>query len=363
MYSEITDVANIISRKLGSIYHNPCFCGSGKNHIKCCQKKIGADLFKLSQNDLDKIVKYKDSLPNKQIELLPAGLFEPLLNSIINKLPCLIPKCSDAPINSHLYPANKLIKVFGAHCYEKSYENKWIKKGCQNQAGTKRVFCANCDNNYFVSIDNLNFINFTEKELFLLTFKSLAFTLRKIQIMLGVDTQVELLRPFLMTQKINPYVNKKTEYQINLNKLQNQYIGYCITYKIYKSAYKAYLREDWSFFNYHSKSIKYTKGIFWSSYMNPLFDINGNKINTGGEVISMGCNIISDGKNLHTLIATPRGKCSQLYTPFIQQIFNSTRDNFLLNLNNYLLAKSVDDPLLLLKQHKEKDLDSKNYLI
>ncbi|MBU0627521.1 hypothetical protein KKG31_05785 [Patescibacteria group bacterium] len=58
-----------------------------------------------------------------------------------------------------------------------------------------RVFCSTHDNDLFKEIDELDIDFNNQKQLFLFALRSISFSLRKVQYLLGIDTQTWFFYP------------------------------------------------------------------------------------------------------------------------------------------------------------------------
>lgn len=105
-----------------------------------------------------------------------------------------------------------------------SFEKVPVTKAC-----AFHVFCAGHDNDIFEKVDTLE-IDFTNKEYeFLLAFKAIAFSLWRVQFLLGIDSQVALVRPILISER-NPDLKNVI---INFDHLKEQYERFVTTYEVY----------------------------------------------------------------------------------------------------------------------------------
>ena len=110
-------------------------------------------------------------------------------------------------MNCHLVPENVLRSYYGGHCKEYGMEDtsglSFVRTGI-GKAGGLPVFCNHHDNGLFKEIDQLQICPETKEQYFLFALKAAAFSLRKCQYLLGIDSQIEIIRPFIIQEELKP---------------------------------------------------------------------------------------------------------------------------------------------------------------
>lgn len=323
-----------------------CFCGSGNKCKNCCDKKNSESII-FTEKAFENVLKYKQSQGGK-VQQIPQGLFKKFSEASLNRFCCLYPNCNDQTISCHSIPENVLRKNFGNHCLEskpqdESTKSVFTKVGIGN-AGTLPVFCSTHDNDIFQKIDELN-IDFNNQEhLFLLAFKAIAFSLRNIQHLMGIGSQVEIFRPilFLENQKnIKPISH--IELQIRKHTIE-QYLRMKITNDVFKKAVRIVKNKKYQKFSYFYRSFDYNEKIFFSSFINPLFDLNGKRINDPKTPINMAINIFTKYNKIHVLLACPP-KSKELYKGLLKQLKEVNEEGFIKFLNK-VIKLAANKPLL-----------------
>ena len=323
-----------------------CFCGSGKKYKNCCDKKNGESIV-FTKKAFENVLKYKKSQGNK-IQKIPQGLFKQFSESSLNRFRCLYPNCTNLTISCHLIPENILRTNFDDHCLEskpqdESNKSVFTKTGT-GQAGTSPVFCTKHDNDLFQQIDELN-INFKDQEhLFLLAFKSIAFSLRNVQYLMGIDSQVEVFRPILFLDNQKD-ISKGSHVELQISKhTSEQYLRMKITNDVFKESVKILEKKKYQEFSYFYRSFDYSGKIFFSSFINPLFDLNGKRINDSKTPINMTINIFTKDNKIHILLACP-SKSKKLYNNLLKQL-KEVDPKGLINFLNEIMKSAANKPLL-----------------
>lgn len=316
-----------------------CLCGSGKRFRGCCYESSGDGLVFL-EAAFEKAIKYRDSQGGK-IEGIPIGLFGQFAKSSLSRFRCLVPGCGEQTISCHSMPVNILREQFGNHCSEFRLQDapasgQFTKTGI-DKAGTLPVFCSKHDNSLFRNIDTLNIDWLDHKQLFLLTVKAIAFSLRRTQCLLGIDSQTELIRPVLISESNQ---NANGNVQINISHLHEQYIRFCILYDLFLESIAAHEKMNWGYFSYLSRHIDYNQNILFSGLVNPSHDLEGSRINKADTPISMVCNIFTKDDRLHVLFSCPDGASRSLYQNLLTQISESEEQTFVSILNNIMTFAS-----------------------
>lgn len=345
--SYIKQVVPILAKKMNIKEDSFCFCGSGKKYSDCCLQKSDDEL-SCYENIFDNAVKYRYS-QGGTITGIPLGIFQQFEKKSSERLTCLYPDCHDKPISCHLIPKNILKACFGNHCKEFKLQDdilgeQLIKIGI-NDAGALSVFCPKHDNSLFSEIDTLK-INFScKKQLFLLAFKAISFSLRKTQCLLGIDSQVELFRPKLILENPNSTIQKGTNVEIDISRLHEQYLRFNTAYSVFIKAEEAFRRQNWDFFSYFHSSIDYPNSIFFAGFINLSHDLENVRINTPEIPINMTCNLFTTENKLHALFSCPDGASKISYAKFLEQLQNVDEKTFFIVINNILTASSYK-PLL-----------------
>ena len=323
-----------------------CFCGSCEVFGRCCGSNSKEALLFL-QNAFDLLEAYKTSQGGK-IKSIPLGIWKRCEEASINRLTCVYPGCSRKLINSHLIPENILRSHFGSYCkeYRRMSDNALIGqfvKTATGKAGTLPVFCSEHDNKLFREIDTLEIDFLSQKHLFLLALKAIAFSFRRIQYLSGIDSQVELIRPCWINQNSNPSMG--THFEINIDFLQEQYIRFIANNGFLRTSIKAYESQQWDFFSYFHCSISYEKALFFGGFLNPSHDLEGRKLNGSGTAIAMSCNIFTKESLLHVILGCPDGQSKASYAGLLEQLRAIGENLFITVINNFLTV-AADKPLL-----------------
>lgn len=208
-YKEVPNLVKFIASRLGIDRYSLCFCGSGKKYGWCCHEKAfktyefesilwGLPIFEQTRN----LIKSKPEINQiENLKIITGAAFLPLQKKSTERLKCLFPGCNQGTTNCHLVAKTILKKTFGDFCSESVFEAEgeiWDKqRGVSTKAGTKLVFC-NSHDQVFRSIDKYHINLESLDQLFLLSFKTIPFSLRQTQIFLGLDSQAELCRPKLI---------------------------------------------------------------------------------------------------------------------------------------------------------------------
>lgn len=296
-----------------------CICGSGKKLKQCCDRNAGAILF--TETAFEKVLSYSNS-QGGTVEVIPQGLFQNFVSNSTGRFKCLFPKCNQKTINCHLIPENTLRGAFGSFCMEARPQDQahglsYVKTGVV-EAGTLPVFCGRHDNDLFEKIDNAN-NNFSSKEQqFLLAFKAVSFSLRRVQINLGIDFQVELYRPFLYLNKHNPPQGTHVESRLSKH-FEEQYLRLKIIHDLFEGCLRVYEKNSFDQLQYLSRDLVSSEQVFFSGLVNPLTDLQGVRINDSKTPVNMTITGVTTGGTLRLNFASmPKSKA--LYAQLFSQL-------------------------------------------
>ncbi len=341
MQNKVRQVVAIIARQFKLTSDSLCFCGSGKKLKECCGVSAGGSLTFLEEA-LDAAHAYRQSQKH-DITAVPLGIWKRVEAASLERLPCLYPGCTEKTVSCHLTPENVLRKNYGTYCKEFRVADtpgswQFVQLGV-GRAGCLPVFCARHDNGLFKPID-LGPIDFSSAEhRFLLAMKAQAFSLRKTQYLLGIDSQVEIARPFLIeaSNKLPPGSNVT----IDLARLQEQYICFTSAYTFFEKSIAAYQAQQWAFYSHFYRRTPSTSPLFFAALTNPCHDFHGEKINTSSETIAMTCTAVTDNGHLHVLLSCPGEPSKTLYQSFFEQLDKVDDATFTTIVNN-MLTESVE---------------------
>ena len=314
-----------IARQLKVGQNSPCLCGCGKKWKNCCGLYPDRDPIFL-ENALKTARAYTKS--QGKIRFLPAGIFKSFERSSLSRLRCLYPQCQEKPVNCHLAPENVLRSHFGGHCSKYGMDDtkgfRFIKTGI-GDAGGLPVFCNQHDNDTFKKIDKLQITPNTKAEYFLFALKAVAFSLRKCQCLLGIDSQIEIIRPFLIQEELQP--ESGSHFKIDISHLEEQYIRFVANLNFFKSAMDAYVSGSWNYYLTFHRVIPTTTPIFCSPLVNPSHDLKLRKINNSSEAIGTRgrTNILYGYKQLHNYLPRHIIAAPNFHTERRRQPKNSCR--------------------------------------
>lgn len=323
-----------------------CLCGSGRLLADCCSNKSDKEIV-FTKRSFAAALRYRDSQGGR-VTSIPQGVFRQFQEASLQRLPCLYPGCSREPVSCHLIPENVLRSCFGGHCLgaklrDSSPQEVFFRMGV-GQAGVLPVFCAEHDNDLFYSVDHLPGDLFKSPEcLFLLSFKAIAFALRKVQILLGIDLQVELFKPFLIQDKIKGA--SLTHVEIDISYLQTQYTRFELTERLFARAITALQASKRDCFSYYTRSVPCNDSVFFAGLVNPSHDLEGQRVNTKWVPISIVCNVLAVGNELLVLLSSPDDGSSQAYANLFQQLHWADNQTVAGVVNN-IMTFAADKPLL-----------------
>jgi hypothetical protein len=331
---EAGKVMAAIAKQLKIGRSSPCFCGSGKKWKNCCGLHPDQDPIFL-EAALKTARAYKKS--QGIITALPVGIWRAFERASLNRFKCLYPGCPEKPVNCHLVPENVLRSYYGGHCKEYGMQDtlglNFVRTGIR-EAGGLPVFCNHHDNDLFKKIDQLQIPPGTKEQYFLFALKASAFSLRKCQYLLGIDSQVEIIRPFLIQEELHPATG--SHFTIDISHLQEQYTRFVANLDFYKSAIDAYLSQSWDDYLTLHRILPSTTPIFGGALLNPSQDLKLRKINSSSEAIMMGCSIFTAQDGTHILLSCPKGASQNLYREFLQQLELADEQIFVTVINNFL---------------------------
>lgn len=237
---------------------------------------------------------------------------------------------------------------------EDSQGLRFVKSGISD-AGSLPVFCNQHDNDIFRKVDQLQIAPKTKEQYFLLALKGVAFSLRKCQCLLGIESQVEIVRPFIMQEELQAAPG--SHFTIDLSLLQEQYIRFVSNLSFYKKAIDAYQCRSWDHYVTLHRVVPTTTAIFCGLLVNPSHDLKLRKINNSKEAIMISCSIFTAQDSTHILLSCPNGASAGLYREFLQQLELVDEQTFLTVINNFLTI--YPDTLLLPKTFTLSEGDTK----
>lgn len=344
----IKDEAQKIVRGLASALKlspdSLCFCGIGKTYGSCCQNAT-ADKLVPAEKEFEAALKYKDSQGGRIVSV-PVGLLNQFLQKGINKLPCLYKSCTAKPVACHLVPENILKASFGSHCLDYkmrdgTVQSEFVKAGV-GIAGTIPVFCSKHDNELFREIDTLGDTT-SSKQQFLLALKAVAFSLRKTQILLSLDSQVEIFKPVLIIRSGTTSAGQ--HYTININHLSEQYIRFRTAHVAFQHFVDTLEKKDWDSCMYLQRNIKSESVLFYSAFINPSHDLEKQRINTPHTPVHLTLNVLARDGVLHAFFACPNDGSKEAYAALFDQL-KDTNDQTLAAVINTILTDHPEGLLL-----------------
>ncbi len=324
--------------------HSLCFCGTGKQYGECCEK-ASADKLIPTEKTFRAALKYSKS-QGGQIKSLPVRLFNQFLQKGINKLTCLYPNCTAKPVSCHLIPKNVLRTTFGSHCLDYrmqdgSNQSNFIRTGV-GLAGAVPVFCSKHDHDIFHEIDTAIDITLPKQQ-FLLALKAVAFSLRRTQILLSVDSQVEIFRPVLMFHSGTSRGRQHTT--ININHLSEQYRRFRIAHSVFQHFVDTLQKEDWDSFAYLRRDVPHGGSLFYAGFTNPSHDLHKQRINTPHVPVHITLNVIARKGNLRVFFACPNNASKEAYATLFQQL-EAVDNQTIVNVINTILTVQPETLLL-----------------
>jgi len=342
----IDDFKNFLVKKLEIGENSLCFCGRGKKYKRCCRDASIDDLLyckKAFQIDH----KYRKSQGILR-DYMPRTILKEFQKRILARFACLFPHCLNVTISCHFIPENILRKNFGGHCKKYEYDDKldkWLFTDCgvASDAECYPIFCKFHDNNIFKNIDQHEFDPSSQEELFIISFKALAFSLRKTQFELSIESQFELARPFYMQKLFNLPNNQVIE--IDTSKIRKRYLNYVISSDYYKEATLAYGRKNWNYFSSFYRKIAYTKQIFYGGFFGLSSDLEGKRINWAKIAVAMSCYIFTKDNYLHVTPSTPGDQGKISYQPPSKQPEAIDEETFIAVINNILTLSAEKPPI------------------
>ena len=235
-----------------------------------------------------------------------------------------------------------------------STRGEFVKTGV-GKAGASQVFCSEHDNDLFTDVDR-PVIDFTSrKHLFLLAFKAIAFCLRNVQHLLGIDFQVAVFRPWLLSE--NPNLQHITNFEIDISHFHEQYLRFVGCYNALVNAVEALEARRWDYFSHLYRSVDRRVPMFFADFMNPSHDLDGQRISSAETPINMTCCVWTQQKRSHVTFACPGGPSEVAYAGLLEQLRRTDDDTFAVVMNNLLTAANNQPLLPLTFEVGKKQLD------
>jgi hypothetical protein len=342
--SELISVVGALAKTLKVQRNSLCFCGSGRKFKQCCGS-FNNDKPIFLDNALDIANNYAIS-QGRKITGIPSGIWNRFETASLNRFLCLYPGCTNKPVNCHLIPENLLRSSFGGHCKEYRVvgaQPQFGKVGITN-AGCLPVFCSGHDDSLFKEIDALTIERISKEQEFLIGLKAIAFSLRKVQYLIGIDSQVEILRPFILSD-VNKDKLKGKRIVISINHLQKQYISFITEYNLFQECVSAHKAGQLDFFSSAFRDIPYDGLAFASTVTTIPCDLKGKETNTSADAIAITCSIFTIDNCLRVIFSCPRGISATSYLQFLRQLAEIDDDEFITIVNN-VLTFSPDSALM-----------------
>jgi hypothetical protein len=301
--SDLTSVIGALAKTLKVQRNSLCFCGSARKFKQCCGS-FNNDKPIFLDTALDIANNYAIA-QGRKVTGIPSGIWNKFETASLNRFLCLYLGCTNKPVNCHLIPENILRRNFGGHCKEYRLVGKqpqFGKVGISN-AGCLPVFCSHHDDSLFKQIDALTIDHISKEQEFLIGLKSIAFSLRKTQYLIGIDSQVEIFLPFILSD-VNK--NKPPRHTvISIDHLQEQYVRFTVAYDLYEECISAQKAGQCDFFSSTYRDIPYNGLVFASTPTTIPYDLKGQKINNSTDAIAIVCSIFTIDKLLSVIFSCP----------------------------------------------------------
>lgn len=343
--AEVPKVIGAMARVLKVEPNHPCLCGTGLHFAACCGEGANKQLG-LFRSAFRAVLRYRDS-QGGTVATIPGGLFNSFLVASSKRLPCLFPDCEERPVRCHLMPEAALRTALGDHCLEFKpsdglRRSDFVRTGV-GQAGAERVFCEGHDNDLFREIDRADFDVSSVRQHFLLALKALAFSHRKVQVLLGVDCQVEVMKPFLTL--INPRNAGLSNLEGDISYFHEQYLRFVVGNGALAGAFDALDAERWDHFSQSYRTLQASTRLFFAAPMNPSHDLEGARIDSDAGPVFVSCSIWPLHGSLRVAFGAPAGASQSAYAGLLNQLARVDDETFRVALNN-LLTANVDSLLL-----------------
>ena len=344
----IKDEAQKIVRCLASALkladNSPCLCGTGLLFGVCC-KNSTPDKLILLEKEFESALGYKNA-EGGYIRSVPTGLFNGFMKKVETKFPCLYPGCNAKPIDCHLIPKNILQASFGNHCLQYKMNDGlnpfgFIKTGV-GVAATESVFCSRHDNELFRDIDTLGDL-VSPKQQFLLAFKAVAFSLRRTQILLSLDSQVEIFKPILHLK--SGAAASGEHYDIDISQLSEQYTRFCTVLSVFNNLIEVLNYENWDALSYFERSIISHGNLFYAGVVNPSHDLEKQRINTWHMPVHFAINVFLRNGKMQVFFACPKDGSEKAYKLLFKQL-NGMNDQMFATVINTMLTIQPEGLLL-----------------
>jgi hypothetical protein len=342
---EIVRVIALLAKALKLKSDSLCFCGNGKAFNQCCGSVDTSRIIFL-EKEIERAKAYGVA-HDWSISTIPGGIWKPFEISALERLTCLYPHCQENPVNCHLIPENVLRSNYGGHCKEYRLKDgsiigHFVKTGI-NLAGCLPVFCSRHDNDLFQAIDKLPTGELSKEQCFMFAFKVIAFSLRKTQFLLGIDSQVEIAKPFLMSA--NPRV-QAGNHTINVNHFAEQYARFKALNSFWHQAIELYCSQSLDSLVSIHRSIPCSKPLFAAGVVNPSHDLKGQRINRTGTAIAIACTAYTKDGQLHIVLTCVNETSGHLYRKFLNQMKSAAEGVVLTAMNNLLTSSPMNVFLL-----------------
>jgi len=344
MEAEGPRILRAISKALKIAPHGLCVCGSGRVYRDCCLIKDGKQV-SFTRRAFDDITRYADAL-GSPIGAIPLGLYNRFARASLRRLRCLYPNCKERPVMCHLIPEGVLRAAFGPNCghfqLRDGTHTEALEKVGVRRAGVMPTFCGRHDNQIFAPVDNPRAAFQTEQEMFLISLRSLAFALRRAQTLLGIDHQVSLFQPWLITR--SGTTGSKSHHNIDISFLKESYTRFRLTYNGFSEAATALLRNDWRSFCHWQRSVPYRGHLFFSDLVNPSHDLYGKRVDMRTSPYLV-CNVWTLGERLNVVFSWRSGTGDEAYGPLLEQLRGVESPELLLVMNA-VLTMAAGKPFL-----------------
>jgi hypothetical protein len=346
----LTQINNLLAKQLGITSSDPCYCGSTKKYLDCCDLQPN---FWMSESYFQTLIGFAKH-NNFAVKSIPSTFFNNFNHRFLKKFNiCANPNCQNGAIGSHIFGESLVRKHFNSEkCQWFLIEDDGIKR--LNQAGISNdikypIFCGKCDNSLFKSIDVPEHNLSDQNNIHLHLFRCMSFQYQYTRANLALAHQLAFGSVKIMFARQSHTGNFKKNEQINIDHLIMSFVGYKYHTRMIDRLSEICIGNKTSNnLKIYTRVLTVKNPVFAQGILNPKYDLLGDSIKFVKDAGIMYVVLPKDSNSVSITIAT----IDDEYGTYITQLDSLNSYELKKLVNGFISPKNTQYNLLLSMEYK-----------